>query len=102
LVQSRGNLKQSLEGETQARQDKTPNVSRDIQKKIRQSENDPHPLGWEEINRDYFGRLSDGEGATPTPTSGAAPAPGTPPAAAAGEGNVPSAKPVGPTPATKP
>ena len=55
-----GNVKQYLNGEFQVRQDSTSNLPTDIQKKILGSMQDPSPAGWEEMNREYFQRLSDG------------------------------------------
>ena len=53
-----GNVKQYLEGEFEVRQDATANLPTDIQKEILGSMQDPSPAGWEELNRQYFERLS--------------------------------------------
>ena len=37
-----------------------PNLPKDIQKEILGSMNEASPVGWEEINRDYFRRLTEG------------------------------------------
>lgn len=64
LANGLGNVKQYLEGEFEVRQDATANLPTDIQKKILGSMQDPSPAGWEELNRQYFERLSgDGTGA---------------------------------------
>ena len=60
LASTMGNVKQYLEGEFQVRQDRTANLPSDIQKEILGSMQDPSPTGWEELNQQYFGRLSDG------------------------------------------
>ena len=52
------NVKQYLEGEFQTRQDSTTNLPTDIQKEILGSMQDPSPSGWEDLNREYFERLS--------------------------------------------
>jgi hypothetical protein len=71
LVDGLGNIKQYLEGEFQVRQDATANLPTDIQKEILGSMQDPSPAGWEELNRQYFERLSgtgaSGHGAAPQP-----------------------------------
>jgi len=72
LAEGLGNVKQYLEGEFQIRKDATENLPSDIQKEILGSMQDPSPVGWEELNRQYFQRLSEG-GAAPA----AAPAPKT-------------------------
>ena len=62
-----GNVKQYLEGEFQVRKDATANLPADIQKEILGGMQDPSPAGWEELNRQYFERLSQGgEGAKKT------------------------------------
>jgi hypothetical protein len=61
LIDGIGNIKQCLEGEFQVRGDATTNLPADIQKKILGSMDDPSPAGWEELNREYFERLSGGE-----------------------------------------
>jgi hypothetical protein len=64
LAEGLGNIKQYLEGELEVRQDATPNLPTDIQKKILGSMHDPSPSGWEELNRRYFERLATGGGET--------------------------------------
>ena len=66
-------VKQYIEGEFQVRQDATTNLPADIQKEILGSMQDRSPVGWEEVNRRYFRRLSTAETdpsepADPTPT----------------------------------
>ena len=58
LAEGLGNVKQYLEGELEVRQDATPNLPTDVQKKILGSMHDPSPSGWEELNRRYFERLA--------------------------------------------
>ena len=58
LANGLGNVKQYLEGEFQVRQDATANLPTDIQKEILGSMQDPSPAGWEDLNRQYFERLS--------------------------------------------
>jgi len=60
LLEGLGNLKQYLEGEFHVRQDTSVNLSADIQKEILGSMRDPSPPGWEELNRQYFDRLTSG------------------------------------------
>jgi hypothetical protein len=62
-------VKQYLEGEFQIKKDATANLPTDIQKEILGGMQDPSPPGWEELNRQYFERLS-------TAGAGAAAAPG--------------------------
>jgi hypothetical protein len=61
LLEKMGNVKQYLEGEFQVKQDATSNLPADIQKELLNSMQDPSPQGWEELNRQYFERLSSGE-----------------------------------------
>ncbi|OHB82045.1 MAG: hypothetical protein A2V98_25790 [Planctomycetes bacterium RBG_16_64_12] len=70
-----GNVKQYLEGEFEVRQDETANLPTDIQEEILGSMQDPSPVGWEELNRQYFERLATGgAGATaPATAENAAP-----------------------------
>ena len=60
LLEGLGNLKQYLEGEFHIRQDTSVNLPADIQKEILGSMRDPSPPGWEELNRQYFDRLTSG------------------------------------------
>ena len=61
LLEAIGNVKEYLEGQFEVRRDATANLPADIQKKILGSMEDPSPAGWEELNREYFERLSGGE-----------------------------------------
>jgi hypothetical protein len=61
LVGGLGNVKQYLEGEFEVRKDATPNLPTDIQKQILGGMQDPSPAGWEDLNRQYFERLSQSE-----------------------------------------
>jgi hypothetical protein len=72
LAERMNNLKQYLEGEVEIRKDNSTNVPGEIQKDILGGMQDPSPAGWEELNREYFGRLSSGG------APAAAPAPATP------------------------
>ena len=58
LIDGLGNVKQYVDGEFEIRQDTTSNLPADIQDKILGSMEDPSPAGWEELNREYFERLS--------------------------------------------
>ena len=58
LAEKLGNVKQYLEGEFQIRKDATVNLPGDIQKEILGGMQEPSPAGWEELNRQYFERLS--------------------------------------------
>jgi hypothetical protein len=71
LVGGLGNVKQYLEGEFEMRKDATPNLPTDIQKQILGGMQDPSPAGWEELNRQYFERLSGGETRTAAEQPGA-------------------------------
>ena len=53
-------MKQYLQGEFEVRKDATPNLPKEIQKEILGSMQEASPAGWEEINREYFERLSNG------------------------------------------
>lgn len=61
LVDGLGNVKQYLEGEFEVRRDMTSNLPSEIQKQILGSIQDRSPIGWEQLNRQYFERLSAGE-----------------------------------------
>jgi hypothetical protein len=69
LASGLGNVKQYVEGKFEVRQDTTANLPAQIQKEILGSMQDPSPAGWEEMNRQYFERLS---GAGETAASGEA------------------------------
>ena len=71
LVGGLGNVKQYLEGEFEVRQDATPNLPTDIQKQILGGMQDPSPAGWEDLNRQYFERLSQSEARAGVEKSGA-------------------------------
>ena len=58
LIDKMGNVKQYLEGEFVVKQDETANLPTDIQKEILGSMRDASPSGWDELNRQYFERLS--------------------------------------------
>jgi hypothetical protein len=60
LIDGLGNVKQYLQGEFEVRKDSTANLPADIQKEILGGMQDPSPRGWEELNRQYFERLSTG------------------------------------------
>jgi hypothetical protein len=60
LLEKAGNVKQYLNGEFQVKQDATSNLPAEIQKEILGSMQDPSPAGWEQMNREYFERLSGG------------------------------------------
>ena len=61
LAEGLGNVKQYLQGEFKVRKDATSNLPTDVQKQILGSMQDPSPQGWEELNRQYFQRLSEGQ-----------------------------------------
>jgi len=61
LAEGLGNVKQYLEGEFELRQDATANLPSDVQKQILGSMKEPSPVGWEEMNREYFQRLTGAE-----------------------------------------
>jgi hypothetical protein len=58
LAEGFRNVKQYLDGEFEVRKDSTANLPSDIQKEILGAMQDPSPAGWEELNRQYFDRLS--------------------------------------------
>ena len=58
LVEGIGDVKQHLQGDFKVRKDATTNLPSDIQKNILGAMQDPSPAGWEELNRQYFERLS--------------------------------------------
>ena len=70
LAEGFRNVKQYLEGEFEVRKDSTSNLPTDIQKEILGAMQDPSPAGWEELNRQYFDRLSGGGEETKPPESG--------------------------------
>jgi len=78
LLDSLGNVKTYVKGEFSVRQDTTKNLPADIQKEILGSMQEPSPPGWEELNRQYFERLTAGPAADKP--SVAAPTPNQPPA----------------------
>jgi hypothetical protein len=58
LLEGLGQVKGSLKGESLVRQDQTANLPAEIQKDILGSMQEPSPRGWEELNRQYFERLT--------------------------------------------
>ncbi|HLA86172.1 MAG TPA: hypothetical protein VJL29_15400 [Thermoguttaceae bacterium] len=64
LAEGLGSVKQYLEGQVELRQDTSVNLPGDVQKDILGGMQDPSPPGWEELNRQYYERLSKGEGKT--------------------------------------
>lgn len=60
VLEKMGDVKQYLEGEFVVKQDATTNLPTDIQKEILGSMQDVSPPGWDELNRQYFERLSSG------------------------------------------
>ena len=58
LIEGLGEVKTYLKGEFTVRQDQTANLPTDIQKEILGSMQEPSPPGWEELNRQYFERLT--------------------------------------------
>ncbi|MBN2477248.1 MAG: hypothetical protein JXB62_21755 [Pirellulales bacterium] len=75
LADGLGNVKQYLEGEFEVRQDATANLPADVQKELLGSMQDHSPVGWEELNRRYFERLSTGQTAVGDAAPGADPSP---------------------------
>ena len=71
LADGLGSMKRYLEGEFEVRQDATANLPGDIQKELLGSMQEASPPGWEELNRRYFERLSDGgeDAVSPAPQS---------------------------------
>ena len=69
MLDGLGTVKRYLEGEFEVRQDTTANLPAEIQKEILGSMQDPSPAGWEELNRQYFERLSTGEAVEAKPAS---------------------------------
>ncbi len=70
LAQGLGNVKQYLEGEFELRRDETANLPADIQKEILGSMQESSPVGWEEMNRQYFQRLTGAGAETPADDGG--------------------------------
>jgi hypothetical protein len=60
LAEGLQNVKQHLEGEFEVRRDETVNLPADVQEEMVGSMSDPSPAGWEDLNRKYFERLTDG------------------------------------------
>src|SRR5208337_2069004 len=75
-----GDLKTYLKGEFTVRQDQTANLPTDIQKEILGSMQEPSPPGWEELNRQYFERLTTAPAAAAEQPAMATQAPNPPPA----------------------
>ncbi len=65
LLQGLGQVKTYLKGEFTVRQDRTANLPTDVQKEILGSMQEPSPPGWEELNRQYFERLTSAPSGTP-------------------------------------
>jgi hypothetical protein len=70
LTEKSNNVKQYLQGEFEVRKDATPNLPTEIQKEILGSMQEASPAGWEEINREYFERLSSPGGPAGVPAAG--------------------------------
>jgi hypothetical protein len=70
LVDGLGQVRSSLEGEVAIRRDQTVNLPSDIQKDVLQSLQESSPAGWEELNRQYFERLSNAPAKPPASQSG--------------------------------
>ncbi len=51
-------IKNTLEGEAEVRKDQTINLPSDIQQELLGGMQEASPKGWEELNREYFERLS--------------------------------------------
>jgi hypothetical protein len=82
IAERMGNVKQYLEGEFQVRKDTSTNLPSDIQKEILGGMQEGSPTGWEELNRQYFERLSSGGAASPQAAGNAPDAKKPDPAAA--------------------
>ena len=78
LIEGLGEVKTYLRGEFTVRQDQTANLPTDIQKEILGSMREPSPPGWEELNRQYFERLTTAPAAAAEQPAMAAPAPNQP------------------------
>ena len=82
LIEGLGEVKTYLKGEFTIRQDQTSNLPTDIQKEILGNMQEPSPPGWEELNRQYFERLTTAPAPTPAAAAAkpamAAPAPNHP------------------------
>ena len=64
LLEGLGQVKTYLKGEFTIRQDQTANLPTDIQKEILGNMQEPSPRGWEELNRQYFERLTSSPAAS--------------------------------------
>ena len=69
LIEGLGQVKTYLKGEFQVRQDQTANLPTEIQKEILGSMQEPSPPGWEDLNRQYFERLTGAEDSAGPPTA---------------------------------
>jgi hypothetical protein len=69
LLEGLGQVKTYLKGEFTVRRDQTANLPTDIQKEILGSMQEPSPPGWEELNRQYFERLTAVPAAAKPPAS---------------------------------
>ena len=68
LLEGLGQVKTYLKGEFSVRQDQSANLPTDIQKEILGNMQEPSPPGWEELNRQYFERLTSAPGSGRTAT----------------------------------
>ncbi len=78
LIEGLGQVKTYLKGEFTVRQDQTANLPTDIQKEILGSMQEPSPPGWEELNRQYFERLTTAPATEPGKAAAAPPTPNQP------------------------
>lgn len=60
MAEGLGAVKQRLQGEFEVRRDATVNLPTDVQEELLGGMQDPSPVGWDEMNREYFQRLSKG------------------------------------------
>jgi hypothetical protein len=58
LLQGLGQVRTYLKGEFAVRKDQTSNLPTNVQKEVLGSMTEPSPTGWDELNRQYFERLS--------------------------------------------
>ncbi len=79
LLDGLGQVKTYLKGEFTVRQDQTANLPTDIQKEILGSMQEPSPPGWEELNRQYFERLTTAPATEAGKAAAAPPTPNQPP-----------------------
>jgi hypothetical protein len=67
LLEGLDHLRLYVRGEFLLRRDQTANLPANIQKEILGSMHEPSPAGWEELNRRYYERLTDGKPSSPAP-----------------------------------